>query len=130
MTSRLPAPTTAFRPDDRPLFVYGTLVDREFVENLLERPIRAVDAVLVGWRVVAREDVPWPTVVPAPRERSAGRILLGLRAEDWTRLDAYEGVGEGLYERILAAVEIAGETQSAWVYRASDRAAMRYGAPR
>ncbi len=70
-------------------------------------------------------------VFAAAGERAAGVLYRRLTAEDWRRLDAYEGVGEGLYFRDLARVEAsaaapAGSAEAAWVYLPTARTVERF----
>ena len=57
------------------------------------------------------------SVRPHPTDRVHG-VLLALPAADLQALDHYEGIAEGLYDRILRPVqpEDAAHPQNAWVY--------------
>lgn len=79
------------------MFVYGTLTDPERARAVLERdPEFVASAGLDGCR---RVEGAYPTLVPGGDCR--GR-LLRVDRPDLHRLDAYEGVVDGLYTRISA----------------------------
>lgn len=120
-------------PRDLPLFVYGTLVDETFTTGLLERSVAAEPAVLLDFELVTVEGMPLATVFEAPGEVVEGRVLRALSPEDLDRLDAYEGVAEGLYRRIVARI-VAGDPgekgapEPAFVYVVTEKTLRRYGA--
>ncbi len=104
----------------RPLFVYGSLRDPE-VRTMLLGPhpgLTTCPAVLPGY---ARQTVPgfgYPFVVPADADAQVvGELLLGLTDEDLARLDDYEDLDAGLYERVSVLVETADGQRDAWTYR-------------
>ena len=75
-------------------FVYGTLRDPDRAREVVGHADFGPDARLVGLgRVGAR----YPTL--APGGETDGRVLR-LRDGDLAALDAYEGVGRGLYVRV------------------------------
>jgi len=117
---------------DRPLFAYGTLADPGFVAQLLGRPVAATAAELLGFAKVELTGFAYPILLGAPGDRAPGFLYRALRAEDWQRLDAYEGVGEDLYFRDLAEAVppegAPGEGEEAWVYLPTGRTLTRYGA--
>lgn len=117
---------------DRPLFAYGTLADPGFVAQLLGRPVAATPAELLGFARVELAGFAYPILLGAAGERAPGFLYRALRAEDWRRLDAYEGVGEDLYFRDLAEAVppegAPGEGEEAWVYLPTGRTLTRYGA--
>ena len=116
-----------------PLFVYGTLLDAGFAARLLERPIEFEPARLLDFELLTLEGLSYPTVFDAPGEVVAGGLYRGLTGEDFERLDAYEGVHEGLYVRIEAHA-VAGEAGSkgrvepVFVYAVTQKTLRRYGA--
>jgi gamma-glutamylaminecyclotransferase len=76
-------------------FVYGTLTDPDRARAVLERdPEFAAPAVLDGCH---RAEGAYPTLVPGGD--CEGR-LLRIERPDLHRLDAYEGVDDGLYVRV------------------------------
>lgn len=114
-------------PRQLPLFAYGTLTDEALVAGLLERPVRAEPARLLDFELVELEGFGYPAVFAAEGEEVEGRLYRGLTAEDLRRLDAYEGVEEGLYRRTTARVA-AGERgpQEAFVYLVTEKTLERY----
>ena len=105
-----------------PLFVYGTLLKPSFLGHMLERPVTGTAARLDGFEVVVVAGL--PTVVEAEGGAVEGRLYLDLSAEDYRRLDAYEGVAEGLYQRVEVAVSATGggDAAPAYLYRMTDQA--------
>jgi gamma-glutamylcyclotransferase (GGCT)/AIG2-like uncharacterized protein YtfP len=105
-----------------PLFAYGTLADPRVREELLGRrsELEVVRARLHDYRRLAVMDYPYPFVEPATGERVEGMAILGLRDDDYTILDEYEDVPEGIYERVRVEVELLGHgaprVVAAWVY--------------
>ncbi len=119
---------------DLPLFVYGTLSDGTFVGHLLEHPVAAEPAELVDFERLELLGFDYPVVVEAAGEAVEGQLYRRLSVEDYRRLDAYEGVAEGLYRRIAARV-VTGEgagakTEGACVYVPAERTLQRYGSSR
>lgn len=116
---------------DLPLFVYGTLTDRAFVGHLLEHPVAAEPAQLVDFERRSLLGFDYPVVVEAPGERVEGLLYRKLSVEDYRRLDAYEGVAEGLYRRLVARVVTGAgaATEGTFVYVPADRTLTRYGPP-
>ncbi len=132
--SLLPAPIDppADLEDRRllPLFAYGTLLDQRLVQGLLEHPVADEPARLLDF---ARTELPglgYPTLVAAPGASVEGLLYRGLSAEDYRRLDAYEGVAEGLYHRVCAEAAVgdgSGAVEPAFVYLATAKTRRRYG---
>lgn len=113
----LPALASDLR-EPLPLFVYGTLVDTRFTSFLLEHAVASVEARLPGFEAVTFEGFDYPTVLASEDGATEGRLYRGLGEEDFERLDAYEGVLEGLYQRVRVEVEPSDRdgTEPAWVY--------------
>ena len=111
-----------------PLFAYGTLTDPVFAGRLLERQLRPEPAVLLDHRRGELPGLAYPVVVPAPGEESEGVLYRFLTAADYERLDAYEGVAEGLYRRSRADARPAagGAAEPVFVYLPTDRAVRSY----
>lgn len=124
---------TAAHAPALPLFVYGTLLDEPFTSSLLERRVTAEPARLLDFELLRIEGFPFATAFFAPGETVEGRLYRDLTAEDYARLDHYEGVNEGLYQRIEAAV-VAGDgearraSEPACVYTVSEKTIGRLGA--
>ena len=78
------------------VFVYGTLTDDVQVDALLDSYRFVGEAVCVGLR---RVDGRYPTLVPG--ESVTGRLL---ETSDIDRLDRYEGVDRGLYDRVSVSL--------------------------
>jgi hypothetical protein len=136
MTSDRPvglAPLSASEPAVErllPVFVAAGQLDAGLVENLLEHEIATAAARLPDYRRVALPGVAWSVLVPAPGDAVEGKVVLGLGHEDLRRLDAYRGVGEGLYRRTAAPVAVAalGVAQPAYIYLPTERTLRRRAA--
>jgi len=112
-----------------PLFVYGTLLDETFTANLLERAVRSEPARLLDFELLTLEGFPYPLAFFAPGETLAGRLYRDLSDDDYHRLDHYEGVNEGLYQRVEASVVVArGAPEGAFVYVPTEKTLRRHGA--
>lgn len=98
------------------VFVYGTLLGEEQVREVLGRVPRSRPAMLRGFRRVAHPGGPWFVAERDEMSVIEGRVLEGVSGGGLDRLDRYEGVSEGLYERVAAKVEVAGRGLDAWVY--------------
>jgi len=101
------------------LFVYGTLASQDRVHALTGRRFRRLAAELAGYeRVVPRRDYPY--IVPNPRGKVRGHVLLGVDPVSLAALDRYEGEGV-LYHRRRVAVRLGAETASCQAYVADPR---------
>ncbi len=107
-----------------PLFVYGTLIDPVFAGRLLERRVVAEPAVLLDHERGELPGLGYAVVVPAPGHSTEGFVYRHLTAADFDRLDAYEGVAEGLYLRRRAEARpgAGGAAEPVFVYVPTDRA--------
>jgi gamma-glutamylcyclotransferase (GGCT)/AIG2-like uncharacterized protein YtfP len=74
------------------VFVYGTLTNPEQVARVVDSYVFVGPATLHGLHLVAGR---YPTL--APGGEAGGRLL---RTDDIDRIDAYEGVDDGLYVRV------------------------------
>jgi gamma-glutamylcyclotransferase (GGCT)/AIG2-like uncharacterized protein YtfP len=74
------------------VFVYGTLTTPERVASVVDSYVFVGPATLHGLHLV---DGRYPTL--APGGEAGGRLL---RTDETDRLDAYEGVDDGLYTRV------------------------------
>lgn len=88
------------------VFVYGTLRDPGRAREVLGYADFGPEARLVG---LERASGRYPTLVPG--DATEGRVLR-LRDGDLSALDAYEGVGRGLYVR----VRIPSDDGELWTY--------------
>lgn len=130
-----PSSTSNDGDGDRLLSVFspGRLLDEGFMADLLERPVSSLPCRLGGFRVVELGGgARWPVLVPDERGVVEGKLYWGLDRRDLERLDAYEGVGEGLYRRQSVVVEVGERGQRsrevAFVYLPTERTLRRYGA--
>lgn len=120
-------------PAALPLFVYGTLLDAGFVSRLLERTVAIEPARLLDFELLRLEGFSYRTVFGAAGEVVGGGLFRNLTGHDYERLDAYEGVHEGLYVRVEAHA-VAGETGSkgdpepVFVYVVTEKTLRRHGA--
>jgi gamma-glutamylcyclotransferase (GGCT)/AIG2-like uncharacterized protein YtfP len=90
------------------LFVYGTLMFGEVVEGLIGRSPPAAAAVLPGWRAARLPGRVYPGLVPAHAGQASGRVMSGLRPDEWAVLDDFEGDAYQLCE--VSTVLVAGTT--------------------
>src|SRR6266571_1036131 len=89
------------------LFVYGTLMDEERLEQLTSRRFSRQRAALEGFaRVVAAHG--YPTIVPQAGARVEGVLVEDVDAASLAALDVYEDAGR-LYARRPAEVLVDGE---------------------
>ena len=107
-----------------PLFAYGTLKDPVFAGHLLERRVAVEQATLLDHVLGELPGLGYAVATPAPGRQVDGVLYRHLTAADFDRLDAYEGVGEGLYRRSRAeAVPAAGgAAEPVFVYLPTGRA--------
>ena len=117
---------TTFSPRPLPLFALGRLKDLEFTAQLLERPIEGEDATLQGFRMVRLDEASHYVLMEDPDATVESIVLRGLTAADFERLDAYGGVGEGLYERRHGTVVVQGESEPACFYLPTAKTWRRY----
>ncbi len=103
-----------------PFFFFGTLMDREILSHLLDRPVAAAElrpARLHGFRRVAARNASYPLLRPDPGGRVEG-LLFFARPEDVRRINHYEC---DEYRAELHEVRTAGgETVAAWLYLGRD----------
>jgi hypothetical protein len=111
-----------------PLFAYGRLADVGFVGRLLERRVSGAAALLLDHSPGELAGSGYPVLVSAPGQEVAGSLVRHLTAADFERLDAYQGVAEGLYERRRGEARPAadGAVEAVWVYLPTDRAFRRH----
>ncbi len=104
---------------DKPLFVYGTMLDREVAETVLGRaldPACVYRAWLDDYRVVRLPDDTYPMLIEAPGEHVAGAALYGLGDTDLDRVRFFESYE---YDLIECTIRVA---------HYGDRRALRFGA--
>ncbi|MEO9632808.1 MAG: gamma-glutamylcyclotransferase family protein, partial [Sulfitobacter sp.] len=98
----------------RHLFIYGTLRHLPLLEIVLGRSAGAIDlrpATLPGYRVSAAAEGPFPTIETCEAAQAEGLLVQGLSADDFARLDFYEGA----FDYDLVPVTLA-DGQAAEVY--------------
>ena len=91
---------------DKPLFVYGTMLDRDVAETVLGRaldPACVHRAWLDGYRVVRLPDDTYPMLIEAPGEQVAGVLLYDLGPTDFDRVRFFESYE---YELIDCTVRV------------------------
>jgi gamma-glutamylcyclotransferase (GGCT)/AIG2-like uncharacterized protein YtfP len=114
-----------------PLFTYGTLLEEEFTGRLLEHPVVAEPASLLDYKMVELADLSYPVVFDSEGGSVEGHLYRDLTTADYERLDAYEGVLEGLYRRVAVEVAAGSENKSrpperAYLYVPTERTLRRY----
>ena len=95
------------------LFVYGTLVDPRFREQILGRRIDAIPARLLGFERGRRKHF---YVAPRANAEVTGVILSGLRGSDFVTLDDYEDVPRLYTRERIAVVDAGGRSVECWIY--------------
>lgn len=113
-------------PPHTALFCYGTLLDEAFTASLLGHEVHAEPATLTGFAADPLPALDWPVLRASAESTVEGRLYRGLGAEDFRRLDLYEGVAQGLYERTTVAVRTARGLEPAAVYLPTRRTVLRY----
>ena len=96
-----------------PLFVYGTLMSDGPRAGLLGRGRRRLGR--VQGRLFAMPSG-YPALVLGSEGTVEGEVVEGLDESRMRMIDLYEGVPEGLYERVDVDVEIDGKSTAAWAY--------------
>lgn len=115
-------------PAQLPLFTTAALVDEAFLADLLERPVRSQSAELPGFTLARLGDGEARVLVPSAEHSAQGVLYEGIGAEDWRRLDAYQGVREGLYERTHVEVVVEGGRRlHAFIYLPSNKLLAKRG---
>lgn len=110
-----------------PVFGFGVQLDEDFVARLLERRVTAEPATLAGYEARRLERLEWAVLVPQPDGAVEGRLYRGLTATDLDRLDAFQGVGEGLYRRVSVEVTAGHGREPAAAYLPTGRTLARFG---
>ncbi len=103
-------------PEMNPLFVYGTLRDREILAAVLGRTVDTAvlrPAQAPGWRAVYYPGESYPALVVAERDAAPGLLIDRLTVTDFERLDLYEG---NQYRRCVISTLCGAETVMADAY--------------
>ncbi|MEM2144931.1 MAG: gamma-glutamylcyclotransferase family protein [Candidatus Jordarchaeaceae archaeon] len=104
------------------LFVYGTLMDQEFVENLVRKRLDYSHAKLYGFEKISPSNsFPYSYIIPRDGCEVEGMLIKGLDANSLKILDKYEGVDSGLYRRILVQILTNQGKIKAYTYAAGER---------
>lgn len=103
-----------------PLFVYGTLMSEGPRAGLLGRGRRRVGRVP---GVLFVMPTGYPALVLGSSGSVEGEVVDGLDEARMRMVDLYEGVPEGLYQRVDVDVEVDGRAVAAWAYVMPDAAA-------
>ena len=110
---------------DLPLFVYGTLMSGQSQAHLLDGlPRRAATAPGALWSLPAG----YPALQPDVAGTVVGELVGPVPTDRLALVDLYEGVGEGLYRRILLRARVGAREHAAWTYamgHPEDRGARR-----
>lgn len=110
-------PISGSTPSPVHLFVYGTLRRSQGASALLSGCLFLADGRLPG---SLYDTGSYPALVLDGRGEVVGEVW-SCSAETLTRLDPYEGVGDGLFERVQVTVE----GRPCWTYVAGPRLASR-----
>lgn len=103
-----------------PLFLWGTLLDRDVLERLLGRRVSARElepARLPGYQRVAAEKSPYPVLVPAAGAAVDGLLWLCPSRRDLRRIAHYEDDYRAVLFEVLTA---SGRRVPAWLYTARE----------
>jgi gamma-glutamylcyclotransferase (GGCT)/AIG2-like uncharacterized protein YtfP len=100
------------------LFAYGTLREPGRLAALLGPGVRwhALGPATIDGQLYDAGRYPALRRDPGPRAAIAGELIEFDDPAVFGRLDAYEGVGDGLYRRCAAVVTHRGHPVTAWVY--------------
>jgi gamma-glutamylcyclotransferase (GGCT)/AIG2-like uncharacterized protein YtfP len=92
------------------VFVYGTLVDRRVLEEVIGHPHmgEVLRAQLKGFRRTVGEGFDYSFLVEQTGGSVDGLLIMDLSSADVEVLDRYEDVGNGLYRRLDVEVEVFG----------------------
>lgn len=105
---------------DLPIFVYGTLTSDE-AHPLMADARRLGEATTTGTLWAMPQG--YPALLASGAGRVYGELVAPLPAETLAALDAYEGVDEGLYERVVLLVDGPDGPVRAWAWVMHDPAA-------
>ncbi len=82
------------------VFVYGTLMDRARVNNLIKRTPEMHPAKVTGYRQFYDDSLGYQSAEKDDRANIRGIVLEGISGLELRALDHYEGIGEGSYRRV------------------------------
>lgn len=112
----------------KPLFVFGTLLDRDVLSIVLgpNRHVELLTAVLSDFRRVRIADETYPVLVADSGAETRGALLMGLNEEDWARIRFFESdeyaldectvsvTGSGLAEAQYCAESVVAGVSEEW----------------
>jgi hypothetical protein len=131
LAQRLATDSAIEPPVVRQLFAHGRLADERFFAGLLERPVAGSPAELLDFELLVPEGFAEVVLLANEGARAVGRLFRHLSDEDLARLDAYRGLGEGLYFRDLGEVVrpggAAADGEAAWIYLPTAKTVERFG---
>ncbi len=104
------------------MFVYGELCKPPVLLEILGRVPAAEPALLDGFRRELNPATGYFRAVRHPSALIAGLLLEGIETAELDKLDRFENVDGGEYERIEVEVETLGSAarRSAWIYVAKN----------
>ncbi len=82
------------------VFVYGTLMDKARVNNLIKRTPGMHPAKVSGYRQFYDDALGYQNAEKDDRANIRGMVLEGISGQELRVLDHYEGMGEGSYRRV------------------------------
>ena len=100
------------------MFVYGELCKPLVLLEILGRVPSSEPALLDGFSRKANPETGYFHAVRHPTDLIAGLLLKSIKRNELEKLDCFENVGGGEYERIEADVKTLGSLtrKTAWVY--------------
>ena len=100
------------------LFVYGTLKDRGFIQELLGRLLGDPTVAIMPECMTVISQRGFPVLIPSENSSVEGVVWRGLTVQDFAVLDRYEGchVETPVYQREKRQVIIEGKLEEVWVY--------------
>ncbi len=87
-------------PEAFNVFVYGTLMDKARLNNLIKRTPEMHPASVAGYRQFYDDSLGYQNAEKDDRASIRGIVLEGISGPELRILDHYEGMGEGSYRRI------------------------------
>ncbi len=83
------------------VFVYGTLMDKARLNNLIKRTPDMHPAKVTGYRQFYDDSLGYQNAEKDDRANIRGMVLEGISSQELRVLDHYEGMGEGSYRRVM-----------------------------
>src|SRR5208337_3161577 len=83
------------------VFVYGTLMDKGRLTNLLKRIPEMHPAKVSGYRQFYDDSLGYQNAEKDERSNIRGILITGINIQELRILDHYEGMGEGSYRRVI-----------------------------